>query len=270
MKKILCLLSFLCVSISLFSQAQITTKKEKLSDFRTKITKIVLPGDPFLDPAVKEAAKNTWTISPFEICSRGEFEELCFSSDYYFLMLAESLHKEESLGVEVFQLIKGGTGDSLDNSLHVISFPFRAAGGADGREITFLPAIFSIIQDGAKQTIDSGMKPSGSQKLRKGGSSPVYIASDDLTESGKEAAAKAGGINVISSEEAEDIFDSGADALVGYVVAPSEASPGKSCHVMLIDARTHKLCYLRRHKISENKGSGFTGSDIKSISASTK
>lgn len=269
MKKLLCILLFLCVSLGLFAQVQITTKKEKLSDFTTKVTKIVLSGDAFLDPFFKEAVKNTWTISPFEFCTRDEFEELSSSSDYYFLFIAVDMRKESSLGVESLKLIKGGS-DSLDKALQVASFPLRPEGEAGGREITFLPAILGILQAGAEQTVGNGMKPPGSIKLRKGTNAAIYIATEDLSESGKEAAAKVGGISLVSADDAEELFDSGEDVLVSYVVAPDDPSPGQACHVMLIDARTHKLRYLRSRRISSGSGPGFEASDINSISDSLK
>ena len=64
------------MSVNAFSQAQITTRKEKLSDFATRTMKVVLPGTNFIDPILQEALNNTWSLSPFEFCSVDEFNSL--------------------------------------------------------------------------------------------------------------------------------------------------------------------------------------------------
>ena len=65
---------------------RISTRSEKLSDFRLKVTKVVLTGNAFQDVALKEAVRNAWTITPYEFCSPEEFETLKTSGDYYFML----------------------------------------------------------------------------------------------------------------------------------------------------------------------------------------
>ena len=43
------------VTTEIFGQVQITTRREKLKDFTSKITKVVLTGDDFMDEALKES-----------------------------------------------------------------------------------------------------------------------------------------------------------------------------------------------------------------------
>ena len=45
----------LLLTTDALGQAQITTRREKLKDFTSKTTKVVLTGDEFLDEAVKES-----------------------------------------------------------------------------------------------------------------------------------------------------------------------------------------------------------------------
>ena len=59
----------LLLTTDALGQAQITTRREKLKDFTSKTTKVVLTGDEFLDEAVKESVAATWTVSPYEFCS---------------------------------------------------------------------------------------------------------------------------------------------------------------------------------------------------------
>ena len=55
MKRIFTFLLGLVLCLSAMAQAQITTKKEKLSDFDSKTMKVVLTGSPFLDESLREA-----------------------------------------------------------------------------------------------------------------------------------------------------------------------------------------------------------------------
>lgn len=264
MKRFICFVAALCLTTILFGQAQITTKKEKLSDFRTKTTKIVLSGNISLDSALKEAAKNSWTISPFEFCKQEEFEQLHSGDDYYFLVMTESVRKDHDLMVTELKLLKGGH-EEIDKMLTVATFPLCYRGSSSGREIIFMPAILHILQRDAEQALDSGMMAASSMKMKKGLSAPIYLASEDLSEDGRKLAQKLEGLIIVDSEEADRLFEDGADAIISYVIASDEPVPGQSSYVMLIDARTHRLCYLRKHKVPSSGETGFLKSDIKAI-----
>ena len=97
------------IPVSMFSQAQITTKKMKLEDFPEKVTKVVLSGNMFIDGAIEDAVKNRWAVSPYEFCSFQEFESLKGKEDYYFLMVVTGqFRKESGPGIEFLSLLKGG------------------------------------------------------------------------------------------------------------------------------------------------------------------
>ena len=61
----------------------------KLSDFATRTMKVVLSGNHFIDPVLREALNNTWSLSPFEFCSMDEFNALKNNEEYYFMLPAE-------------------------------------------------------------------------------------------------------------------------------------------------------------------------------------
>ena len=56
-----------------------------------------------------------------------------------------------------------------------------------------------------------------------------------------------------------------ANTLVSYTVTPHDAGAGSFCYKMLIDARTHKLYYYRKHRISKNAAPGFLPEDLAKI-----
>ena len=55
------------------------------------------------------------------------------------------------------------------------------------------------------------------------------------------------------------------DAVISFTVYPSDRKNGSWCYKMLIDARTHTLCYFRRHRISDRFGPGFLPEDLDRI-----
>ena len=51
------------------AQAQINTKKVKISDFTEKITKVVLSGNSFFDSYFQDAISSRWRLSPYAFCT---------------------------------------------------------------------------------------------------------------------------------------------------------------------------------------------------------
>ena len=64
------------------AQAQINTKKVKISDFTEKITKVVLSGNSFFDSYFQEEISSRWRVSPYEFCTLEEFETLKTDDNY--------------------------------------------------------------------------------------------------------------------------------------------------------------------------------------------
>ena len=66
MKRLLIILTGILIPMLASAQAQIETKKVKISDFTQKITKVVLHGNDFYDAILKEEIALRWRISPYE------------------------------------------------------------------------------------------------------------------------------------------------------------------------------------------------------------
>lgn len=256
-------------------QAQITTKKMKLEDFQEKTTKVVLPGNMFLDGLLKEEIKNRWTISPYEFCSVEEFERLKSSTDYYFLLLVKGqFRKESEPGLQMLSLVKGGTGNSIGEMLDVVTLPVCAAENPSGREFTFLPAFIDIIQTHVLASMEkdiSAYTGLSNYTLNLSFATDMRIVLSDGDISDRVPSEKVNEIisqdmQVLSQDDADALMDEGAkNTLVSYTVAPYDGRNGSYCYKMLIDCSTHKLYYFRRHRITPRTGSGFLAEDLKRI-----
>ncbi len=265
----------LLLTTDALGQAQITTRREKLKDFTSKTTKVVLTGDEFLDEAVKESVAATWTVSPYEFCSNEEFQNLKGNADFYFLMVVKGQFRRESEpGIDMLTLVKGGEGadKSINDMFEVVSFPLRSTEDPSGREFVLLPAFLKIIQEHTTSLTDTEMKAysnigaKDSKKLR---IKRIFFWSEDFAPQVDEQTKRSLDEDILIKEnedEVDEIFTEGTfNTVVSYVVAPSEPVNGSICYKMLIGSDNHELYYFKKHKITAKSGKGFLSSDIKSI-----
>ena len=277
MKKILIILIAAIMPLLAAGQAQITTKKVKISDFTSKITKVVLTGSDFYDAALQEEVKARWRVSPYEFCTFEEFENLRNDSNYYFLLTTNAMFKKESEpGLDVLTLVKGGTGATINSMLEIVYLPFASTEEPSGRELVFLPVFLDIIQDHTLNSMDKDINgytglSNYTLNLGKAANMTIVFSEDDLSNeiNGQFRDLNFDSDMLIMDEDDADEYITGnaSNALVSYIVSPTDAQPGSYCYKMLINAQTHELYYFRRHKISKKFGPGFLAEDIKRINS---
>lgn len=279
MKRVLILLCTLAVSVTVWGQGKINTRKYILSDFNDKVIQVVLTGNDLIDSGLRQEVVNIWTASPFEFCTMDRFEALKTSAQYYFLIAAESRFKdEENPGITFLSLLKGGpqAKDGISAMTEVISLPLMAAAGGSGRELVYLGPIIQAIQEYTLSAMESekvayGMEAWFNQNYNKFGKmKQLYLADGDISESVTEKQMERfldEDIHIVSEADADKAFlEGGYNTLVGYVVAPFMPQNGASyCYKMLFEADTHTLYYIYKHKITEKNGVGFTVEDFKRL-----
>lgn len=273
MRRLIAMMFFMAMPFLAFAQIQITTKKEKISSFPTKITKVVLSGNEFKDQAVKEAVKNAWRISPFEFCDIMEFEKLKTNPDLYFLVLSDTKTKKETKpGISMFFLVKGDEGaGGLEDMLEVASIPVCAADFPSGKEAAMMPALLDIMQSYIAKTLSgafASMRSVVKSKWQTGGITVVFDKEDfSPGVNAKDIEEKFGSrVSIGSGEDVIHAMVSGCEnTAVGYIVAPAEPEIGSVCYAMLIDAETHELYYFKKSVVSKNAGAGFRKADINKI-----
>ena len=276
MKKSLVILIAVLLPVFAWGQAQINTKKVKLSDFTQKTTKIVLSGNEFMDSALKNEVTMKWRISPYEFCTLDEFEDMKSSEDYYFLLATSGqFRKDINPTIQFLTLVKGGpkAAEGLDKMLEVVSLPIASAQFPSGREIAFLPAFLDIIQNYTLDAMEKDADAYGglsnySINIQRSDDMRIVFSRDDLAFDSDNVEDDTFGKDMSIADEADvdDLLDeNAANTLVSYVVAPFDPQPGAFCYKMLIDAQNHEVYYYKRHKISKNSGAGFLKEDIRRI-----
>ena len=277
MRKVFIMLAVALLPLMAGAQAQINTKKVKISDFTEKITKVVLTGNDFYDIALQDEVKARWRVSPYEFCTWEEFQRDRNSSDFYFLLTTSSQFKKESEpGLDLLSLVKGGTGATINSMLEVVFIPFAPAEDPSGREMVFLPAFLDIIQKHALMSMEKDTDgyiglSNNSMNIAKAKNMEFVFSEDDLSS---EITREFRDLNfdsdmVITDEDSADdyMLENAPNTLVSYVVAPTDAQPGSFCYKMLINSETHELYYFRRHRITKKFGPGFLAEDIRRINS---
>lgn len=272
MRRLLIILTGILVPMLAAAQAQIDTKKVKISDFTQKITKVVLHGNDFYDAILKEEIALRWRISPYEFCTLEEFETLKTDNQYYFLITTLGQFKKETApGIQFLSLVKGGKGakKSVGNMMEVISLPYASVEYPSGRELVFLPALLDIIQEHTLKSMESdfdgylGMSKY-TRNMQHAQEMKIVFFEDEINESVDRVMRASDERFVMADEDEADqyLIDNTPGTLVSYMVAPAEPVNGSYCYKLLINAETHELYFFRRHRISEKYGVGFLPEDF--------
>ena len=282
MKKIVVFAVALLLPLMVFGQAQIDTKKMKISDFTQKITKVVLTGNQFYDSSLKNKVTAKWHVSPFEFCTQEEYSQLKSDDNYYFLITTKGQFKrEEEPGLTFLTLVKGGKNavSGIDEMLEIVSFPVASVEEPSGREFVFLPAFLDIMQSYALDSMEKDVNaymglPNYTMNITKSGDMTIVFSEGDLSS---EITPEIKNmcfdekVLVLEEEDADEYLSPDMqNTLVSYVAVPTAAIPGSYCYKMLIDPSTNKLYYFRKHRITKKVGAGFLAEDIKRIAAPRK
>ena len=275
MFSLMAILAAMMLPANLDAQGQIFTRKERLKDLTAKTVKVVMTGDEALDECLKQSVTAAWTLSPFEFCTTEEFQKIKTSDKFYFLIVVKGQQRKESEpGIDLLTFVKGGEGadKSIDDMFEVVTFPLRSATDPSGREFTFLPAFLTIMQEHAQELMSSEVKAysslgaSDSKQLRV---KQIFFNKEDMAPQVGDKALESFDEDIFVKEddvEVDEIFDQGTfNAVVSYVVAPTEPVNGSVCYKMLIGADNHKLYWYKKHRISPRQGAGFLESDLKAI-----
>ena len=264
------------------AQAQITTKKIKISDFPEKTTKVVLTGNALYDAVLKEEIAARWRIAPYEFCTLQEFNELKGKNNYYFLLTTKGQFKTEGEpGLQFLTLVKGGEAaeNGINQMLEIVSLPIASADDPSGRELTYLPVFITIIQKYTQDSIDHDLNAyiglsNYTKNLAETRTMNILIADTDLDPKMPQNAKDlylTGGVETADVDVVDKKLSNGAEnTIISYVAAPTNPQMGSYCYKMLIDPQTYELYFFRKHRVTSKYGAGFADYDLRSIAMTRK
>lgn len=268
------------VSFCAAAQGQIRTKSFIISDFREKTMNVILTGDAITDAIIREQIQKIWNLSPYEFCEPGVLKSGMGSDKNYFLVFADKkFAREDEAGIRIIGLYKGKEGaKSLNDMYKVVSIPYCSADDPDGREITFLPVLLTILQKEVENIMNRPINISDSvlpqvSPVKKWNERCAIAKCDFSLEPGESMTAiyKEENVDVVDEKTIENYIENHIEgAMVGYVVTPTVSTKGSVCYTMLIDASTWELYYISRRKVSAKEPAGFTPGELRAFIARQK
>lgn len=241
MKKFILIAMMAILPALCWGQGKVYTKKARMEDFSSRITKVVVDGESMLALTFKEEIMSRWRISPFEFCTSEDYARIKGNNNYFFLNLVIDE------GVAFMQLTRGGdeNADMLHRPFEVVRLPFAADGASTGQEFSFLGAIVDVLQNFTEASIESDMVgyaslSSYSTNQLKG--KTVYLSPDDADKA---------------------MLEEKAGAVCGIIVSPVEITKKSSCYRMLISADTHELFYFEQQRYKQPADRYFTEHEAK-------
>lgn len=259
----------------LFGQAQIVTRKYRISNFTTKTLEVVIPGDDFQSLVFQDEVRMRWRISPFEFCTMQEYESMKKSPDHYFLIYTAS----DGADISSITLFKGGVDRDQNpdkQRYEIVSVPISSATNPSGREFYCMGAVIDIIQDfvTSSMTNENGGFSSlraYNSNLKKARGKILLIHKDEINPGAEKILFPFPAANIVEEEEIAKAMKEGTpNTLVSFVVAPSDPSFGSTSYHMLIDASTHQLYYYKKTFGRGRKQLGFSAKELKRIANACK
>lgn len=241
MKKFLTVLLLSClVPLLCGGQGRFYTKKERIADFPTKTTRVVLGGNPIFDAVIREEIALRWRISPYEFCSPSDYDAQKKSQSYYFLRLTADRD------FSYITLTKGGPKSNDDPrlvSFDVVSIPIGPSDNSSLDGVIYMGALIDILQSYIEKALIS--EAAAFRGLRR-----------EKRISGKKV--------VFDRDEACRLLGEGADGCVaGIIIPPSEKGRRTHCYKMLVATDTHDLYLFRKQRIYSDADIAFSDRDKK-------
>lgn len=239
--KYILLTAFLLLPLLCNGQVSVFTKKQRIADFAAKTTKIVLSGDDAFDHCLQSEISSRWRISPYEFCSKAEYDNSKTSSKYYFL------HCEKTAsGLTEMILTKGGGrggASNLDSRLDVVSVPV---------DIRYMAIIIDIIQNYVEDATVSEAKgmlglKSYNGNLRKVRRKKIYYASRE------------------DEYFTDSLIYNSAPCLVAFSIAPEKPSSKARVALFIASADTHELYFYKKRKFSIETDRNFSEKEQKEL-----
>ena len=237
--KYILVLASLLLPMLCSGQVSVFTKKQRIADFAAKTTKIVLTDNEAFDLCLKSEIASRWRISPYEFCSRAEYENNKSSSKYYFL----HSEKKESGLTEMTLTRGGGKGGSsnLDSRLDVVSVPV---------DIRYMSIIIDVIQnyvEDAKVSETKGLLglKSYNGNLRKATRKKIYYANRE------------------DEYFTDSLISNSAPCLVAFSITPDKPSKKAKAALFIASADTHELYYYKKRKFSVEADRNFSEKEQK-------
>lgn len=131
------------VCIASSGQGQVYTKRARIEDFQTRITRVVLTGQDMTDAILKEEITSRWMLSPYEFCTVQQYMADKMSDLYYYIRFTFDND------FTYLTVTKGGDPEDasqLKQGFDLVMLPVAPAVMHGGDELLYMPAYIDILQ----------------------------------------------------------------------------------------------------------------------------
>lgn len=255
--------------------------KEEIRQFTVSTTCVVLEDDQLstYNSVIKDAVKEFWTITPYEIITVSEFNVRRLKPDYSFIVLTQTNYEKDKSNsfFNFLNLLQGKNTGNLGEMPEICAVPLSFAGDDDLEYSYKLGAILSFMQQHARMISEdpslTGRKylkyynkniPEVSEKT-------ILVKEEDLSSSvasiDKIQAIYPHRIEIVTEEDiVKAIETKAANTLVLHKVGPGEGQNAGFCFKMLIGTDDSDMYYYHQHKIDKLNPNGLLPADLKRLS----
>ncbi len=279
MKRCFAALFVLFLSVMLKGQAPFPDKEE-IRQFTVSTTCVVLEDDQLstYNSVIKDAVKEFWTITPYEIITVSEFNVRRLKPEYSFIVLTQTNYEKDKSNsfFNFLNLLQGKNTNNLGLMPEICAVPLSFAGEDDLEYSYKLGAILSFMQEHARM-ISEDPSLTGRKYLKyynknipKVSDKTILVKEEDLSPSiasiDKIKAIYPHNIEIVSEEDiVKAIENKSENTLVLHMVGPAGEQNAGFCFKMLIGTDDADMYYYHQHKIEKNNPNGLLPADLKRL-----
>lgn len=264
----------------MFAQEKFASKADIEKFFKTK-TFFVLDENMFNDynNAMKEAAKNTWTITPFDFMSTAEFSKQRKNPNYSFIVRTKVTFGEDKdeIPYTFISLLNGKNSGGVEQMPDLAEFPVSYFDVDLDKYDYKLGAILLFLQNHIQWLKDNPeIKEKsiiGHYRNQKNPTKDktLYLIKEelpaDLNTEEKISDVYSGKIKIVEPEEiTKAIAEKNQDVIFLHKVGPGGEYKAARCFKLILGAADAKIYYFDFHKIKDpKKPNAFLKSDFGAI-----
>jgi hypothetical protein len=280
MKKISLVFLTLSFVFQVFSQEKFASKEDINKFFKTK-TMFVLDENMFneYNNSMKEAAKATWTITPFDFMSTAEFSKQRKNPNYSFVIRTKVTFGEDKdeTPYTFISLLNGKNMGGVDEMPDLAEFPVSYF-DVDldkydyklGAILLFLQNHITWLRDNPDVKEKSIIGHYRNQKNPTKNKTLYLIKEElpnDLNTEAKIAKVYTGKVKIVEPEDIRNaILEKNEDVIFLHKVGPGGDYKASRCFKLILGAADAKIYYFDFHKIKDpKKPNAFLKSDFEAI-----
>ena len=268
------------LSVSLLNGQAPFPDKEEINQFIGSKTCVVLEQDQFssYNVFIKEAVKNYWTITPYELIDVSEFNKRRRDPSYSFIVLTQTNYEKDKANTlyNFLNLLQGKNVAKLGELPEICAIPLSFAGEDDYDYNYKFGAILLFMQKHAKM-ISEDPSLTGRKYLKYYNRNipevrkrTILIKEEDLAPSistiDKIKAIYSHKVEIVTEEDiVRAIQEKTPNTLILHKVGPREEKNAGLCFKMLIGTDDSDMYYYHQHKISNSDPNGLLPDDLKQL-----